>query len=227
MVVFFVLQRNKESLRLTMIKVYIESANYLDTIVENLELIEPDEIFVELPQPQHKNFFISQYGRLYSKRRKIGHLKKESWAGNRKIKNQVRPKYQLPNKNGKYKWNFTSRLVASVFCENLEPETKIHVHHLDKNHLNNRFDNLLWVTPEEHRLLDSGRKLYIYDMDNKTLTNFKTIQELCDYLEIRKNQLRRILYYDKPNFLLEDGIGVFEFRDKVIDDKPVYVALAG
>jgi hypothetical protein len=90
----------------------------------------------------------------------------------------------------------------------------------------NRFDNLLWVSPAEHKLLDSGRRLYIYDPDDESLLNFKTIQGLCDHLKVLKKQLRHILYKAKPSFVLHDGTGVFEFTSKVFGDKPTYIALA-
>lgn len=40
------------------------------------------------------------------------------------------------------------RLVAELFVDN--PENKKYVHHIDGNSLNNKADNLVWVTRPEH-----------------------------------------------------------------------------
>lgn len=41
------------------------------------------------------------------------------------------------------------RLVAKAFLSN--PDNKPQVHHIDNNSWNNRADNLMWVTLEEHK----------------------------------------------------------------------------
>ncbi len=40
------------------------------------------------------------------------------------------------------------RLVAEAFIDN--PDKKHYCHHKDRNRQNNRVDNLLWVTQQEH-----------------------------------------------------------------------------
>lgn len=45
------------------------------------------------------------------------------------------------------------RIVAMMFCQN--GKFKDVVHHIDCNKLNNRADNLIWVTIKEHRMLHS------------------------------------------------------------------------
>ena len=47
------------------------------------------------------------------------------------------------------------RLVAETFCPN--PKHKKIVHHIDGNALNNRADNLMWVTFAEHMALHKKR----------------------------------------------------------------------
>ena len=48
------------------------------------------------------------------------------------------------------------KLVAETFIDN--PKHKKIVHHIDCNALNNRADNLMWVTSEEHKELHRKRK---------------------------------------------------------------------
>lgn len=48
------------------------------------------------------------------------------------------------------------RLVAKTFLPN--PDNKPQVHHIDNNSLNNRADNLMWVTLEEHQQIHREMK---------------------------------------------------------------------
>lgn len=52
-------------------------------------------------------------------------------------------------KNNEYKYIRTHRLVAFAFCDN--PQNKTEVNHIDGNKLNNRADNLEWVTSSENQ----------------------------------------------------------------------------
>lgn len=56
--------------------------------------------------------------------------------------------YVSLSKNGKVKKCFIHRLVAETFIEN--PFDKLQVNHIDGNPLNNRVDNLEWVTNAEN-----------------------------------------------------------------------------
>lgn len=61
-------------------------------------------------------------------------------------------KYYVCNlsKNGKGKNYTVHRLVAETFIENFENKTQ--VNHKDGNRLNNKVDNLEWVTPKENTI---------------------------------------------------------------------------
>lgn len=199
-----------------MINVFIENPNYLSAKAEKLKLIKRNEVFVELPEP-YGGYFISQYARLYSKRKSKGKLKTEYLSGDKKRKNQLKPKYMLYDRHGNPKWFFTSRLVASVFCENTDPERKTQVHHKDRTPFNNKYDNLIWLSPAEHKLLETGKTIFLYNPENKSRLYFKSIPSLCECLNIHKSQLNRILYKGKkPKIVLEDGTLIYDYKGRSV-----------
>lgn len=53
-------------------------------------------------------------------------------------------------KNGKGRHFLVSRLVAEAFCENTRPNEATVVDHIDGDKLNNRADNLQWLTLSEN-----------------------------------------------------------------------------
>ena len=61
---------------------------------------------------------------------------------------------------------YIHRLVAEVFCFNPDLENKTEVHHKDVNSLNNRADNLIWLTPEEHREIHKQLKAEQKEREN-------------------------------------------------------------
>ena len=61
------------------------------------------------------------------------------------------------DENYKGNWLFlVHRLVAEIWCVNIEPNYYEYVHHIINDGKNNRFDNLLWVTEEQHHLIHNN-----------------------------------------------------------------------
>lgn len=88
----------------------------------------------------YQYYMVSNYGRVYSlKQNKI--LKY----------NDISTNYlevKLKRNDGRFEHVKVHRLVAKMFIEN--PQNKPIVHHIDCNNQNNKADNLMWVTAEEH-----------------------------------------------------------------------------
>ena len=98
----------------------------------------------------YPNYLVSSYGRCYSLYQ--GKLLTPILCADRKVLQYFC--YKL-TKDKKSKWVRVHRLVAETFFE--IPESNYFVHHKDGNALNNRADNLLWVTFAEHMILHNKR----------------------------------------------------------------------
>ena len=82
-----------------------------------------------------------------------------------------------------------SRLVALTFIEN--PENKLEVNHKDKNKLNNKIDNLEWMTRQENNIhrcqginitTNKNKALYKIDKNNgQILESYNSIEEAANW----------------------------------------------
>ena len=78
-----------------------------------------------------------------------GHIYKKDNFDYTQVKEYSQDGYLLasiPNN----KFNQVHRIIASTFCLNSDPSTKRIVDHKDGNKLNNKVDNLEWVTQKEN-----------------------------------------------------------------------------
>lgn len=122
-----------------------------------------------------------------------------------------RPYTFLKCDNGKRKFTYISRAVATAFCEipdhlkNFDL-AKLEVHHIDGNPANNHYTNLLWVSKEEHEKIHGCGGKCVAQIKNNTIVGLysslkqaaKTtgipIQNISDCINgaIRKKNKRRL-----------------------------------
>lgn len=153
---------------------YIEEHTLDNKIISDagIKLTAEDEIFVE--HQDFERYYISQYGRVLSAKRKTLKLLTQFAQG---PKDRPYPAVSLTKDGGKRNFN-VSRAVADIFCPNFWSRfkrmpnvvdlNKIEAHHCDKDPYNNNYLNLILLpqylhhvahTIESYALLE-GTELY-------------------------------------------------------------------
>lgn len=87
------------------------------------------------------------------------------------------------------------RLVAQAFCANDDPIHKNQVNHINENKLDNRADNLEWVTPKQNTNHGSAIMRRIYGrekavgcyLDGTLIREFKSQAEANAFCKVARN----------------------------------------
>lgn len=130
-----------------------------------------EEVFRAIPG--YENYLISNYGRVFSLKRRIY------------LKNCVRSDgyYKIGlSKEGKTNQPTVHRLVAQAFCEQLEGCDV--VNHIDGDILNNYYENLEWTTKKGNN--NHGKQTGAYEIykDKKLIGTYQGAKEVADFLNI-------------------------------------------
>lgn len=118
-------------------------------------------------------YSVSMRGEIYSKKNHLI-MKQTTNTGYLRL--------SLVSNDGRRRGKYVHRLVAETFIPN--PEGKSQVNHKDGNPLNNRVDNLEWVTPKENMIHAS--ELGRFKDKRKGTKNPKSKFTNDDISEIRK-----------------------------------------
>src|SRR5215467_11222099 len=145
---------------------------------------------------------ISTFGRIKSLKRKILQGNNSKIISERLMAAKLSPteKYLKTTlyKDGKSLTIRIHRLMAQIFIPN--PENKAIENHIDGNKLNNRIDNLEWVSTQENSLhafskgLNSKRfEIIVYNLNNEYLHCYPSIRECARELKIGDTFIYKVL----------------------------------
>lgn len=146
--------------------------------MENKYFIPDIEIWKDIPEYEGL-YQISNLGNIKSLKREVKH----NYSGSinlktRILKSSLGGKYLRVAfcKESKYKYIHVHRILALMFIEN--PDNLPEVNHIDGNKLNNKLENLEWVTRKENMfhafkngLAKSGENCY-----NSKISNLQVIE---------------------------------------------------
>lgn len=172
------------------------------------------------PLPGFNDYFVSNYGNIYSK--KSGELKKL------KIREDSRKRYMIAHLSiaGKTKNYLVHRLVAQTFLEN--PLNLPEINHKDNNPQNNHVSNLEWCTRKQNLLQSYKTMSPVRNFNNcklyknkQLLGEFQSINEAARYATQNYNlsfsSLVKYLRCGEFEIMLDDTLSN---RKLVSDGKP-------
>lgn len=152
---------------------YIIQNRLDESVIKNAEIkkLEPAEIFVE--HPEYKGYYISQFGRCIStKRKKVALL--GAFIGGQPDRQYL---YYGFSEGSEVKTIGVHRAVADVFSPNFYKNAKrLEAHHIDGNKLNNNYKNLILLTPVLHGAIHKIKKIVL--LDNGRITEYQSPLDL-------------------------------------------------
>lgn len=132
--------------------------NYLSNVPEVGKKVEDQDIEDQIPQDckwKALTGFAEDYSKRYEVSDKHGLVMdvKEAKLLEPYLSNSGRAMYSLKGEDGSWKLQYVSRCVGMAWVENPDPKHKTQCHHINGKPEENDASNLMWVSPEEHRLI--------------------------------------------------------------------------
>lgn len=181
----------------------------LDLRTVGINKIAPNEKFIQIDS--FPDYYISNYGRCFSNKTNKLLKAQKSKTGYYM--------FRLYDENQKWQDAYIHRLVAEHYCKNNNPYLKTEVHHKNKVKNDNRYANLLWISRDEHRLLDSQKELFLFDDTTGEFRQYKSIGSLARKLKTSASKLSNL--FQKESFESYNGYTTYELE---CNDNVYYIA---
>lgn len=183
-----------------------------DEVLEEagIEKLEPSEIFVE--HPEHEGYYISQFGRAVSlKRKKVALL--GAFIGGQSDRQYLY--YGFFDKDGTKKTISANRAVADVFCPNFwKKADRLEAHHIDGNKLNNYYRNLILLPPILHAALHKIKKIVL--LKDGKITEYKNPLDLVYETGLKLEDILLANKGKKKPIKSEGGYTVFDIKGNLV-----------
>ena len=181
-----------------------------DEVLEEagIEKLEPSEIFVE--HPEAEGYYVSQFGRVVSLKRKKAVLLGAFIGGQSKRQYLY---YGFSDKETKTIG--MHRAVADVFCPNFwKNADRLEAHHIDGNKLNNYYRNLILLPPILHAALHKIKKIVL--LKDGKITEYKNPLDLVYETGLKLEDILLANKGKKKPIKSEGGYTVFDIKGNLV-----------
>ena len=177
-----------------------------------IEKLDAAEVFVE--HPTHEGYYVSQYGRAVSLKRKDAALL-GAFIGGQPDRQYLY--YGFIN-NGEKQTIGAHRAVADVFCPNFwKGSSRLEAHHLDGNKLNNDYRNLILLTTPLHAAIHKIKTI-VWFKDGK-IVEYRNPLDLVYETGLKLEEILLANKGKKKPLKCQDGYTVFDIRGHLIGFK--------
>lgn len=85
------------------------------------------------------------------------------------------------------------RFVAEVWCEKPPNQLDLVVDHIDGNRINNKAENLRWVSKKQNSIFATGKKIKSINIKNDNIMYFNSLSEATENLDALQPNISKVL----------------------------------